>query len=187
MDISHEERGQGHFKRKEGALPFISSSVALPTHPRPRPVFSHGLGPSSPSRKQMRKTQGGRGSWPPWPQRAAIPACFFLLLMATGANGTRVPEAWQPGWPGARPSSRSHALLTSKTLTRSLGCWFGQGAGLCSVPKGRVLSPQKWAPWPEASGVRDGRRRAPGLQCSWLGTGEGSGSQPWLFQFWDSG
>ena len=150
MDTSHEERGQGGgVLQKEGALPLISSSVAH------RPIFNHGLGPacpSSPSRKQMRKAPGAGGAglfgcscW------AAIPACFFLLPMPTGASRNGVTETWLSGCLAQGPGARAAGLLASEIPTRSLGCWSGQRAGLSSVTMDSFLCPQRWASWLQSS------------------------------------
>lgn len=60
--------------------------------------------PSSPSRKQMGKALGGRGSWPPWPQ--LLGCCSGLFFPVADAHGSK--QEWSHGglaaWlPCARP------------------------------------------------------------------------------------
>lgn len=129
-----------------------SSYFQLVAH---RPIFNHGLGPacpSSPSRKQMRKAPGAGGAglfgcscW------AAIPACFFLLPMPTGASRNGVTEAWLSGCLAQGPGARAVGLLASEIPACSLGCWSGQRAGLSSVTVDSFLCPQRWASWLQSS------------------------------------
>lgn len=175
LDISHEERGRGPFQRKS-ALPLTSSFVAH------RPVFSHGLGLPAPpaSRKQMRKALGaggaglfGRSCW------TAVPACFFLLLMPTGASRSGVTEARLSGCLAEGPGPGAVGLLASKTPAHALGCWSGQWT--CLSPVTSFSSSQRWAFWLESSR----RQRWQGVGSGgteFLVWNQGSGFKSWLFQ-----